>query len=345
MSRFYWFVRIATACSLVSLLHLGISLNPASAADVIVNANGFESPYAPGPLANQQDWVGIGNGPASTAVVQTTTVRSGNQAVKVDRVAESDYYWAVVKNGYPNQRFVYIDWDMSVSQTISNGGSIGPFFGVQAYDYEGGVLFSDYGVLGTLGVDATTSQILYQQGGGGLVASTQTVDFDDWNHFRIILDFTAHRYYGYLNGTPVVTTPLSFVDGTGLNDFTDADIATFAVAPELNSQNATGTAYFDNLVVLESARLLGDYDNDGVVGAGDYTAWNQTFGMLVTPGTGADGNMNGVIDAGDYVIWRSNRGTALLPGAGSGAVTIPEPASIALLLFGGAFLLPRRRQR
>ncbi len=80
----------------------------------------------------------------------------------------------------------------------------------------------------------------------------------------------------------------------------------------------------------------GDYNNDGIVDAADYTYWRNRIGQHVNLGTGADGDLSGVIDAGDYDIWKANFGKLVPnvpPGAGAGSVAgVPEPTALALLL-------------
>ena len=96
----------------------------------------------------------------------------------------------------------------------------------------------------------------------------------------------------------------------------------------------------------------GDYNDDGVVDAADYTAWRDTFGQPVAmPGDGADGDLSGMIDVGDYAFWRAVYGEVVNTvdlGSGSGAATVPEPtnsrsivlATLALVSIG---YRPRRR--
>jgi hypothetical protein len=52
----------------------------------------------------------------------------------------------------------------------------------------------------------------------------------------------------------------------------------------------------------------GDYNENGIVDAADYTLWRNTLGTSVANGTGADGNANGTIDQGDYDNWKANFG-------------------------------------
>lgn len=76
--------------------------------------------------------------------------------------------------------------------------------------------------------------------------------------------------------------------------------------------------------------LPGDYDGNGVVGAGDYVVWRNGLGTTY--------------QTSDYAVWRTNFGQSL-PGAGQGASgAVPEPASIALLLIAFSVRV-RRRQR
>ena len=97
---------------------------------------------------------------------------------------------------------------------------------------------------------------------------------------------------------------------------------------QLAAQDAEGTAYFDNFVIANFARLPGDYDVDGDVDANDYLVWRDTYGGTPVSGTGADGNGDGVVDAADYTVWRDNLGAQLTPSASADAA--PEPSAIAV---------------
>lgn len=53
----------------------------------------------------------------------------------------------------------------------------------------------------------------------------------------------------------------------------------------------------------------GDYNNNGVVDAADYTNWRDTLGQpVLNSGDGADGDESGAIDDGDYVFWKAHFG-------------------------------------
>jgi GH35 family endo-1,4-beta-xylanase len=87
--------------------------------------------------------------------------------------------------------------------------------------------------------------------------------------------------------------------------------------------------------------LLGDYNHDDRVSAADYTVWRDSVGDLVEPGTGADGNHDGIINAEDYEMWLAHYGATMPSGVGS-FVSVPEPASLWLLLAGVAGWWSRR---
>jgi glucose/arabinose dehydrogenase len=95
--------------------------------------------------------------------------------------------------------------------------------------------------------------------------------------------------------------------------------------------------YFNTAVVykITGAYLLpsGDYNQDGVVDAADYSVWRDTLGS--TTDLRANGNdsgaSHGVIDAADYAIWKTHFGESVDTGAGGSSVQVPEPSAGALL--------------
>lgn len=73
--------------------------------------------------------------------------------------------------------------------------------------------------------------------------------------------------------------------------------------------------------------LPGDYNQDGMVTAADYTVWRDTLGETVVAGSHADGNGDGTINPADYEVWKTNYEQAAAQGA-----AVPEPAALVLLL-------------
>ncbi|TWT35690.1 hypothetical protein KOR34_05840 [Posidoniimonas corsicana] len=78
------------------------------------------------------------------------------------------------------------------------------------------------------------------------------------------------------------------------------------------------------VVVVEAALLPGDYNEDGVVDAADYTVWRDNVGAPA--GTLANDPVGGVIGDAQYNAWRTNYGAvAAIPAA---AAAVPEPTAV-----------------
>ncbi|TWT87196.1 Lysozyme M1 precursor [Pseudobythopirellula maris] len=90
--------------------------------------------------------------------------------------------------------------------------------------------------------------------------------------------------------------------------------------------------------VMGVVSLAGDYNDDGMVDAADFTVWRDTRGAR--RGGAADGNGDGRIDELDYDIWVANFGKSNLSSAQTASV--PEPNSL-MLAAGACF--GRRRLR
>jgi hypothetical protein len=333
----------------VGLLLVGPSAGTVFAAGPIVDTGGFEG-YSLGLLQNQFGWRWAPNNPAagSTATVQNSIVESGSRAVTATRaggVLDSDSRWGVPVTGFPTGRYVTIDWDMQFSQP-TNQTALGPFFGVEAYDATGSIL-----LLGSLGVDATTRDVLYQEAGtGNFVPTGEVAGVGEWHHFRLVLDFVNDGYIGYFNGIPVATS--GFVDGAqGLDDFTDATITAISAGPDSVSMSLSASAIFDNFLIRDG--LAGDYNGNGIVDGADYSIWRDRLGQTFQlPNEGAN-TTPGVVTQEDYTVWRQNFGTSLFTfesGSGSSSVPvlIPEPSSLLLVLCGlplGWRVRDRRQRR
>jgi hypothetical protein len=88
-----------------------------------------------------------------------------------------------------------------------------------------------------------------------------------------------------------------------------------------------------DLIINAVPLLVGDYNQNVVVDAADYTVWRDTRGS--TTNLIADGNNSGTIETGDYNVWRHNFGRT----AGSGsAAAVPEPAALPILVAIVAFV-------
>ena len=232
-------------------LAVGVAaVSQSASAAPLYDSGGFESPrFVNGQLEAQDPVFGpwlMDAGATSTAVVQSGTAASGSQAVRVDRVADvnGDTRWAVQKPIVPGERYVIVEWDMNVQQ--ATGLDFGPFFGVEAYDSDG----VNVPLIGTLGVDATTGDILVQDGESGILLETDSlVTFGQFHHFTLQLDYLTKTYQAYVGGVEVANE--GFVDDPILG-FSDAPIAALALTED-SVATAAGTAYFDNYVIRTSA--------------------------------------------------------------------------------------------
>jgi hypothetical protein len=90
----------------------------------------------------------------------------------------------------------------------------------------------------------------------------------------------------------------------------------------------------------------GDFNDDGVVDAADYTIWRNTLGDTVDRGYFADGDGDGTITEGDYAVWRTNYGKVYAAGGGGLAAVTPEPSTVVMsfVLYAG-FIACRRFER
>ena len=74
--------------------------------------------------------------------------------------------------------------------------------------------------------------------------------------------------------------------------------------------------------------LPGDYNDDGIVGAADYTVYRNTLGTSGIPAfSAADGSGNGVVDRADYSVWKAHFGETL-PDEGSVAAFAQQPPAL-----------------
>jgi hypothetical protein len=85
------------------------------------------------------------------------------------------------------------------------------------------------------------------------------------------------------------------------------------------------------LAVAPDVGLIGDYNDDGVVDAADYTVWRNTLGS--TTDLRADGDNSTEVDSADYAVWKSHYGNSAETEsfAGVQAAGVPEPGSLQIL--------------
>jgi hypothetical protein len=95
-------------------------------------------------------------------------------------------------------------------------------------------------------------------------------------------------------------------------------------------------------ITVPSIQRPGDYNNNGIVDAADYTVWRHQLNQSVTiPNDTTPGSVN----AGDYNVWRAHFGQH--SGSGSGInsnAAVPEPATAAILILPVVCWSLRRRR-
>ena len=187
-------------------------------------------------------------------------------------------------------------------------------------DYE----FSLYGLNGR-SIAGSGNQVVT----GGLIATTPPNGALHIHHYYFLDD----------NGDELNTTlPQAGIYLVGMRARIDglADSEPFFMVwatPELEMLSAIWPAgqwvnqRVDSLVIED---LAGDYNDDGLVNAADYTVWRDSYGLTGSV-LAADGNGDEVVDAVDYAVWRNNYGAAASPDLKSPSITVPEPSSALVL--------------
>jgi hypothetical protein len=89
----------------------------------------------------------------------------------------------------------------------------------------------------------------------------------------------------------------------------------------------------NDVALLTVSGLAGDYNNNGVVDAADYTVWRDNLGAAA--GTLLNDTDGGEIDGDQYDTWVSNFGTSVAASAVSSAA-VPEPGGVFLALLAAA---------
>jgi autotransporter-associated beta strand protein len=226
------------------------------------------------------------------------------------------------------------DYSVNAGGTLGGTGTIGSATDTVNVVVNGGTLAPGASI-GTLTVDGTVS-------------------FDASSHFAIeisgtTVDLLDANGLNITNGAMLDILPVGNVTaGQYVIAMANSISGMFA----LNAPAGFSIAHNATSIVLTapdfSGGVAGDYNEDGVVDAADYTVWRDRLGQS-TPLPNTDPtDMDGQVTTAEYNFWKSRFGAT--SGAGSsdlnrGTGAVPEPTSCGLVLLAFATILGAGRHR
>lgn len=109
---------------------------------------------------------------------------------------------------------------------------------------------------------------------------------------------------------------------------------------QLNLETLVGVGLVN--LEIESIRVMlpapeglpGDFNNDTVVNAADYTTWRNNLGAADESSISFNGDGANGVDPNDYALWKDSFGDMAGAGAVSGAVPEPTTGVISLIVLG-----------
>ncbi|MCH2117922.1 MAG: hypothetical protein MK161_09525 [Pirellulales bacterium] len=186
---------------------------------------------------------------------------------------------------------------------VASGGIVAPGQSVGMLDVRG-----DF----TLGVAATLQIELDGPSSNDLLLVNDDADLSG------LLDVVLAGGYQPAQGAQFLVMIADNITGSGLT-LAGANAANFQV------DAVGGTLILTSLFT----GLPGDYNEDGVVDAADYTVWADSVGQAGA-GLAADGDGNGVIEQADYDLWKTHFTSTTA--SGSEVDRVPEPTTLLLAL-------------
>jgi autotransporter-associated beta strand protein len=181
------------------------------------------------------------------------------------------------------------------------------------------------GGTGTYGGAITNNGIIAPGASVGTLSVTGNVTMADNSHFAVELSGTNAdklAITGDLDLSGTGTTPFfNYLDVTGVGSGSSWLIATYTGIETGIFESITpgySVTIGGGQVVLNTAGVPGDFNNDTKVNLADYVTWRKD------PTNPNFGGANG------YFTWRENFGTPA-SGSGLGGAAVPEPASLLLV--------------
>jgi autotransporter-associated beta strand protein len=231
----------------------------------------------------------------------------------------------------------------------------GTHAGGAAYTVDSGATL---GGIGNIGSAVTVNGALAPGDGVGTLTVNNNVSFGTSGIFDVQIDAAGNvadrlNVMGNLNlsglsdmlrlslagGALPLAGPLTIASYTGsLTGTFNLDNANFTIN---YGDGSNDIITISNITSIDSAILIGDYNNSGTVDAADYTIWRNNVGNPGTTLQNRDPGNGGVVGPDDYDSWKSNFGAG---GGGSlGVTNVPEPSAMILVLLGSVGLAFRRR--
>ncbi len=172
---------------------------------------------------------------------------------------------------------------------------------------------------------------------------------DEWNAFVNNGEFIGQNVRDEYGGdAPLSTNTDHFAENTMSRVFGGTETQEALMDPNITVGTrklltALDAAALSDLGwdVVEPAipTLAGDYNDDGIVNAADFTVYRDTWNS--TTELEADGSGNGVVDLADYTVWVNAYGDT--SSSSSAASAVPEPTSLLLSTLAVAGLLAGTR--
>jgi hypothetical protein len=178
-------------------------------------------------------------------------------------------------------------------------------------------------------VDLTLTPLGYAYNHNGASINTTTVS-------NLSLEL-----YSEVEGLPVLLTSQSANPAGSAESILDFELETAGTYFARIAGSGSSTQFYRlevgaETLIIEPPLLAGDFNNDGVVDAVDYTVWRNHLGEPDETSIFERGDGQNGVDDADYLVWKDHYGDLASGSGGIIAAPVPEPplaAGVAAILF------------